>query len=115
MKTNYKGRFDKIKHNVEETREQDAHMHEQMTMMTAEIESLTFKKNLMVELYDTEMEENKKHLGDLESLQEENLHLKEYVGDLEHDKRKKEKLHELVARDLKESALKDMEMHLKEV
>ena len=36
MKTNYQGRFDEIKHSVEEQAE---HMHERMTMMAAEIES----------------------------------------------------------------------------
>ncbi len=51
MKANYKGqlsRFDEIKHSVEETREQAAHMHERMRMMTAEIESLSREKEALL-------------------------------------------------------------------
>ncbi len=89
-------------------------IREEKDMMTAE-------KNRMMELYQTEREENKKHSEDMELLQAQICSLEDCVREFENEKMKKEKLHELTASGLKEkleereSTIAAMEMRLKDV
>ncbi len=70
-------------------------LREDKDMMAAEM-------NRMMELYQTKREHNKKHSDNMEVLRAEKCCLEECVRELENDKMKKEKLHELTASDLKE-------------
>ena len=92
-------------------------LREEKDMMTAEI-------NRVMELYQTQREENKKHSDDMELLRAQICSLEDCVREFENEKMKKEKLHELTAsekRDLKEklkereSTIAAMEMRFKDV
>ncbi len=120
----------KAAHKAEEKKTRDLQItlqreiDETLDRLREEKDMVTAEMNRMMELYQTEREENKKHSEDMEILRAEKCSLEECVRELENEKMKKEKLHELTAsekRDLKEkleereSTIAAMEIRLKDV
>ncbi len=99
-------------------------MDETHDRLRDEKDMITAERNRVMELYQTEREENKKCSDDMEVLRAQICSLEDCVSELQNEKMKKEKLRELTAsekHDLKEkleereSTIATMEMRLKDV